>query len=229
MNCFEKKCDKELVEIIKNEETSRKDRNYAYEALFNRYKRCFDKNWYKLQLQMDKSRFIMSKEDDFYSDAYEAFLTAIDKVDLSKIENNNWKLIGYLDFYLRNVRSKIIKGIMKKESKVKSISYMNNINNDSSSEDISRVDSDVEMSYWVTEGYKTEPEYRYLIEEEEERCVISINKCLKKWTPFEREIFELLKSGKSKSDIATIKNITPSRVYLVTKSMKKDFKKYMEA
>ena len=152
-NNFKKMTDRELVTIIK----TTKDRtimNRAFNTILERYERQIHKNWLKLKAQLNGSSYVMSMESEYYSEAYEAFYNAIQKVDLNKIENDKWKLVGMSNWYLTNVRTKMINDIIKK-AKVKSITHMHDVNED----ETSAIDPDVEKAYWETEGYKNDPLY----------------------------------------------------------------------
>jgi len=186
-NEFNKLSDLELLLIIKNTNDSNVDYHYACEILLNRYLKQIHKHWWILQKQMNDIDLVKSMKEDFYDEAYEAFFIAIQKTDVSKIENDKWKFVGMLNWYLTNVRKKL-RRIMKKESVVKHMHNMSCEENENSNE----IDVDVEEAYQINDGYKNDPAYQYELSESENNCKKSIENCLKLWTEKERIIYKLL-------------------------------------
>ena len=129
-NDFKKMNDRRLVTIAKKDVVAER-KNKAVEVLLNRYERQLYKNWYRLRTEMNNSDLVLSIEDEYFEEAREAFFTAIQKVDLNKIENDNWKLVGMVNWYLLNVKTKLRKEILNK-AKVKSLNHMHNIAEDES-------------------------------------------------------------------------------------------------
>lgn len=219
MNEMLKMTDRELVSIRKTS-NSINERNWAGEILYKRYERQIHKNWLRLCAQMNNTPLIMSMQEDYYDEATEAFLTAIDKTDLNKIKDDDWKLVGMLNWYLANVRKKIIR-IAMKQGVVKSISHMKNI----SGEDSLACDPDVEESYWETVGYKTEPSYVLESKEKSARYLDVLDKCKSNWhkgSGIEIEILDRLQNKKTRQEIAQDLNLTTSKVYSIIKNMRKE-------
>ena len=216
-NDFIKMTDRDLVTIIK---TTDNDVifNKAFNVIFTRYERQIHKNWLKLRAQMNNSDLVNSIEDEFYSEAREAFYTAIQKVDLNKIENDKWKLVGMSNWYLTNVRTKMINEILKM-SKVKNLSHMHDVAEDESSS----IDPDVEIAYWEQEGYKDDPLYACEIQDREKRCLTAIENCKKtKWSDIELKIFDGLLNRQKKAEIAKTIGCNVSKVYSLSNKMRND-------
>lgn len=222
MNFYTKMNDRQLVTIAKK---SSSDAKKACEVLFKRYENQIHKNWLRLEAQLDHSDVIRSLKEDYYDEAYEAFLIAIQKVDLDRIENDDWKLVGMINWYLTNVRTKLIK-LALKSAKIKSINSMSAANN---GEECMTADPDVEEAYWNTQGYKNEPSYLCDVNERELRCKNALLFCKNKWSDEENKIFTLLESGLNRVEISRKLNINANKVYSTVNRMKEDLKKYLFA
>lgn len=214
---FTKMNDRELVTLIKT--TKNKEVfNRAFNAIFARYERQVHKNWFKLRAQMNNSDLVNSMEDEFYSEAREAFYTAIQKVDLDKIKNDKWKLVGMSNWYLTNVRTKMINEILKM-SKVKGLTHMHDVAEDESS----AIDPDVEIAYWEQEGYKDDPLYACEAQDREDRCLNAIENCKRnKWSDIELKIFEGLLKRQKKAEIAASIGCNVAKVYSLSNKMRDD-------
>ena len=160
---------------------------------------------------------VNSLKDDYYSEAEEVFLTAISKIDLSKVENDNFKCVGMLNWYLTNLRTKIIKTI-KKTPYTKSISMMSSSENP----DTMTIDSDVENAYWSNEGQKTEASYVLETNETQKLYEKIIAECKKYWTDTEKEVFEKMLEGKKKSEIIKSLNIESNEYNTSVRKIKND-------
>lgn len=215
--------DRELVSLIKSLENE--ENNYLYnlacEVLMGRYEQQIHKNWWKLRAQMNNSQIIDSLKEEYYSEAQEAFWTAIQKINLDKVRDDNWKCVGWIDFYLRNVRTKMIKDTLQK-GKIKSLTSMKE---EEGVDESLLVDPDVELAYWEDIGYKTEPSYAYEITEANEICANAVAYCRNGWDSYKNQIFDYLQEGKTRAEIAKIMGENPMKIYQVATNMKKDMKK----
>ena len=211
--------DRSLITLIKDPGTPRELFELASHVLVERYEKQIHKNWWVLQKQMNNSTLINSLKDEYYSEAWEAFWTAIQKIDISKIRDDKWKCVGYTDFYLRNVRTKFIKET-RKNGKLKSTSSM-----DTEDPDNLTVDSDVERAYWEQSGYRSEPGFAYENVETTQECQEAVRRCLDRWSPLERRIFYLLEEGESKVEIARKLEESSGKIYSAVNRMKRDLKK----
>ena len=210
----------DVIRLIKDPNTPPKDYNTAAEFLVKKYSPMIHKHWWTLQRQMDNSDLVNSLKDEYYSEAYEALFVAIQKVDLSKIYDENFKLMQLASWYITNVRTKFIKETRKK-AKIKTVSSMKAAENEA---DLT-VDPDVEVAYWESGGYKINPEYQVCeIQEGENICNKAIDACMQKWSAVEREIFKYLQKGTKKKKIANLLGLSPIKVYSYTTKMKQDMK-----
>lgn len=220
VNDFKKMKDAELLRILKAEDVTGQVRNDVMTTLYMRYNNQIHKNWHRLSSQCGNDNTILSMREEYYDAADEAFCVAISKIKLEKIKDDKFKCVGMVDWYLKNLRKKLKK--IHDEKKMEKST--NNMRNDSD-EIISAIDLDVEESWWRDDGYTSSPEYVVDVKVGEEICDSAINECMKKWSPFEREIFTLLEKGNSRAEIARIMNEKPIKVYNTTKSMKSDMVK----
>lgn len=213
---FEKLTDRELVTIRKTS-PSLEMRNLAGEALFIRYERQIHKHWQKLCNQLNRIPAVYAVQEDYYDEATEAFLNAIEKTDLSRIENDNWKFVSMFNWYLSNVRTKIIR-LVNKRGFIKSLNHMHLIADDDSSE----FDPDVEISFWESEGHKLDPSIILENKESFSNTNRAIDRCKTKWTTLEIEIFNRLQNNQPKQEIAKSLNLTSSKLYSVIRGLKHD-------
>lgn len=163
----------------------------------------------------------MSLKDDFYEEAQEVFMTVLSKVDPVKINaDEKWKFVGYFDFYLRNLRTKFHKDLMRRVE-IKSIDSMQKVNDDCNLE----IDLDVEEAYREQGGYMDEPDYIVERLEGERNCERAVKTCLEKWTPIQREIYNRLLAKKKKQDISKELNLSIPKLYTECNKMKHDMKR----
>lgn len=210
--------DIELLRIYNEPNVSLAKKNKVLSILWERYQPQIHKNWWKLQRQMNNLDTVNMMKDDYYDEATEAFLVAISKIDLSRVENDNFKCVGMLNWYLTNVRTKIIKKI-KKLPPTKSLSYMNSIDSDTN-----KVDSDVEESYWDNEGFMNDPSYALEKKIKDELYNKVISECQKKWGRIENIIFRELIDGKKKSEISKELDLSDKNIRIAVNRIKTDLK-----
>ena len=107
--------DRDLVIYIKSNKGTHREHDQALTALWKRYQNQIHNNWHYLARTLHSSDLIMSVKDDFYEEAQEVFMTVLSKVDPVKINaDEKWKFVGYFDFYLRNLRTKFHKDLMRR-------------------------------------------------------------------------------------------------------------------
>jgi hypothetical protein len=218
-NDLKKMKELDIIRLIKNPETSRRDYNTAIEFLLKRYDNMIHKHWWTLQRQLNKSTIVNSLKEEYYSRAYDAFLTAIQKVDLNRVYDDKFKLMQLLSWYLTNVRTTLIKNALKK-SKEKSMYSMNQFRDD----DTPTVDRDVEEAYQEQEGYMMDPAYALEVAEGEANCERAIKECMSKWDNQKKDIFRMLLEHKKKPEISKELGLKPSKVYMEVNKMKEDLK-----
>lgn len=213
--------DRDLVTLVKTLTPGSIEYERVCNVIVDRYEPQIHRNWWRLSASMNNSTIVQSMKEDYYLDAYEALWIAIQKIDLNEIKNDKWQAVGYIDFYLRNVRSRFAKEILRK-GKMKSVTGMKAGEGDDNSQ---VVDPDVEDAYWTNEGFRSEPAYSYEVTEAEERCSKAIDTCMEGWTDLEKKIYNYLQNGFTKAEIARITKEPAMRVYQLANTMKRDMKK----
>lgn len=218
-NDLKKMKELDIVRLLKDPNTSRKDYNLACEFLLKRYENMIHKHWWTLQKQMGRSDLVNAIKDEYYSRAYNAFLTVINKIDLNRVYDEKFKIMQLFSWYLTNVRTTLIKETLRK-SRVKSIYSSSQFRED----EMVSVDRDVEEAYYDLEGYTMDPAYALEIAESEENCDRAVKACMKRWSDIEKKIFALLLQHKKKAEISQILNMKASKVYTEIIKMKKELK-----
>ena len=150
-NDFLKLNDRQLITIIKNPEVSKQDYNNAFEVLFNRYEKQIHKIWWSLNRQFGGQGIVETVKDEYYSAAYEAFFKAVSEIKLEKIRDDNWKLVQYSSFYLRNVKNKLAKQIVK-NTNVRSTQNLVSMGFEEENSE-NRMDNETEEAYYNQEGF----------------------------------------------------------------------------
>lgn len=210
--------DRELITLIKNHSTTEREFQESYKVLLERYLNQIHKNWWRLKSSIHADSITNTFKDEYYCEAYEAFVTAVNRISLEKIRDDNWKLVGYLDFYLRNVRKNLTQEIFKLERE-RPLECDN--------DDSTRVSNlnEAETSYWETSGYLTNPEYAYLREEEVAIKKGIIEECAKKWNPQKYRVYKGMFEGKSSVETAKELSLTPTQIYGLKLRLKADVRK----
>ena len=213
--------DRDLVVYIKSNRGTHREHDQALTVLWKRYQNQIHNNWHLLCRTLQGSDLIMSMKDDFYEEAQEVFMTALSKVDPMKINaNEKWKFVGYFDFYLRNLRTKFHKDLMKRTN-IKSIDSMQKMSDDCNLE----IDLDVEEAYREQGGYMDEPDYVVERLEGERNCEQAVKRCLREWTSTQREIYRRLLNKEKKQNISKEMNLSIPKLYTECNKMKRDLKK----
>lgn len=211
--------DRQLVSIAQDK-SNRRLSNSATEVLVQRYQMQINKGWRILKKQFNDSALIRSYEDEYFSQAYEAIFTSISKIDLNKIYNDDWKLMQYNSFYLKNVRSAIIRQAFK-DSKNCSLDHVSATYNDN----IKGNDYEVEEAYQFQTGYKDNPEYVVIKKEEEDERMKVLKTRYNEWSDEKKFIFDQLMKGVSEKEIAAKLNKPRNYIYNKVTWLKKDLKK----
>lgn len=193
-------------------------KNKACKILLDRYEKQIHKNWWILTKQMKNSYNVLSIKEEYYSEALEYFYKAVLAVDMSKIENDSWKFVGYFNFYLRNLRTKLIKEIIK-DSAVKSL-YQKNESLTSSSLNINR---DVEMIAYQNNHDNNNLKFDPLEEAEKSETQLNCNKIIKNlydsWDSTKQQIFIGLRDGLTRIQIAEKLERKPGYISNIAKKM----------
>ena len=108
---FEEKTDYELfAQYIKNPDANSDDKREALSQLWKRYEALTHKMGHVLEARRAKGNFYGLETDTYYTDFYDAFLKAVDGLQLSKIKTDpkTWKFWIQYNGYLRSAnRDKI--------------------------------------------------------------------------------------------------------------------------
>lgn len=208
--------DRKLLYMLK--EGTEDQKNKACKILLDRYEKQIHKNWWILTKQMKNSYNVLSIKEEYYSEALEYFYKAVLAVDMSKIENDSWKFVGYFNFYLRNLRTKLIKEIIK-DSAVKSL-YQKNESLTSSSLNINR---DVEMIAYQNNHDNNNLKFDPLEEAEKSETQLNCNKIIKNlydsWDSTKQQIFIGLRDGLTRIQIAEKLERKPGYISNIAKKM----------
>lgn len=211
----------EQVSLFKNPTTDPGTRDILGKILYSKYESMIHKHWWKLQKQMNCSPEVMSIKDEYYGEATEAFFMAIEKVDLNKVYDKNFKLMQMASWYIGNVRIKWIKRLIKESKTTRPLNYLEV----QDLTDSLGPDPEAEKSYWTTEGYQTEPSYVYEQKESDQLCSQAVKACLSKWSPVQCQVFGWLKENKTKTEISGLCGLSLAQVGKLVKGMKNDLKK----
>lgn len=214
----------ELIKLFKNPATDPEDRNQIGAFLYQRYESMIHKHWWKLQKQMNNSPAVLAIKDEYYGDAIEAFFNAIEKVDLTKVYDEKFKLMQLASWYIGNVRIKWVKKLKKDSQYIRPL----NLLEVQDLTDSLGPDPEAEMAYWNSEGYLNEPSYAYERMDGEMKCRIALEKCFSKWTPQQREIFTWLKEKKTKTEISTLSGYNIAKLNKIIKGLKEDLETELE-
>lgn len=219
-NDFKSMKEIEVIRLIKNPETSKKVFNDACAFLIKKYEKTIHKAWWTFSKQMRESSLAESKKEEFYSRAYETIYTTILKVDLSRVYDDNFKLIQLVSLYLSNLRHTMINELLKES---RSIS-LETAYKDNDGEESTCTNSAIEYEYYEREGYKADPQY---IIETRENILIqnkAIKECLSKWSDLEKAVYKNIISKKTKKEISTEVGISLNELTRVTKKIKNDLR-----
>lgn len=210
--------DRELVSILKNSSTPAELKKELTEELWDRYSLLTHKNWNILRHQLNNSTLVLDVKEDYYSEAYVAFTKALKAIDLNKIENDEWKFLGYYRFYLKNVRAAFIRKLIKLyQNEVQFVIDEN-------------VDRELPVINMINENLSTQDPLLLLIKkEEEERCSRAVRNCLNKWNDKTKHIFKRKRDGAANNVIAEEVGVKPAAVTYYLKKIKKDLTKELEA
>jgi len=180
--------DRDLIyEIKNNQETSSKNRW----ILFKRYENLIHKHWHGLRNTLDNSRYVQDVKDDFYSDAFITFCSALDAINLDKVRDNKWKFLGYFGWYLSNQRNSSARRIIKKHQKETAIEIAVENPRSSRPKNIYITDSFDHLSSLSTEE-------EVIKNDESQRFWTALNRCKTKiWSSVESEIFDRREKGES--------------------------------
>lgn len=206
--------DRELIQRIKEAPAGGVVFNHLNNELFRRYEKQIHRNWYRLLNQLSHTDLVKNLKDEYYSEAYGAFYEAVLAVDVSKIKDNNWKFVGYLDFYLKNVRTSMCV-FAERYKDVKST----DVYEDDDGKSLDRV-ADL-ISYNRSE-FEADPAYIAAEVDESDKRKKLVETAYRNWPQQTRLIYDLWKAGYKKVEIAEALKIKDSVVYTTTDRIKKE-------
>lgn len=193
-------------------------RNEIMKEFLRRYNNQINKNWWILSRQFNHSSLVNSVKDEYYSEAIEALYTAVEKINLDKIRDDNWKLLQYSSFYIRNVRTRLIKKItrMAMERPLNNLAYYSG--GDETKEN--KIDPETEMKYESTEGYKNNPETIYIEKEISSKLNAIFSSHYANWDDTYRAVFDAIKVGDSKKVVAEKAGININKLARILRKIK---------
>lgn len=213
----------EILKILKDPTSSPDLYEAAGEYIFKKYEKMIHYHWHMLVKQLNNSVLVNNIKDEYYSEAREALFTAIQKVDVSKIYDENFKLMQMASWYIGNVRNKMCR-IVVQQASCKSTTSIADLEEDGGL----ALDPDVEMSWWSRNSEYYDPAVICVNTLREEECQIALQKCIDHWDDNHKKVFRYLQEKKSKNEIAEELEISPMRVYGIIRDCKADVKKALE-
>lgn len=214
----------EIIKIINDPQSSESDYQSAANYLIKKYENQIHKHWWTLQKQLYATGMTELYKEEYYDEAYDALLKAIKKVDPSRVYDTKFKLVQLANWYLSNVRKKIRKKCFRELGREKALNSMSRRYID---DDTPLIDPDVERAYNESEGYKNDPFYLLNEKESTYRCQKALEKSLKDWNETETQVYEYLREGVTKKEIAERLGTTTTTVYGIIKRMKKTLTDYL--
>lgn len=214
---FKKMSELDVIRLAKNENVSERVRDAARAFLYKKYEEMIHRHWWLLQKSLNESDLVNNAKEEYYSEAQIAFFNALEKVDLSKIYDENFKLMQLASWYIGNSRKKVASEIVNKRARERSLLSV------SDSEEVGTfTDPEIEFSEWEENGYKQSPEYLCELHDSEKRCNSVVEKYLKIWDPLKVEIFRRRKLKESRVEISEALNIPITKIYKCLKEMYND-------
>lgn len=214
----------DIIKVIKDPNTPRGIFNKACEYLIKKYEKTIHKAWWTFSRQMGGTPLVESRKDEFYSRAYEVVYNTILKVDLSRVYNDNFKLIQLVSLYLSNLRHTMINELSKEGRNISIETICNQ-----EGEESPYVSSFIELAYYEREGYKQNPQYLVEVNENLSEYKKAIKECLSKWDPKEKAVYRGIISSKTKKEISSEIRISTNEVNNITKKVKSDLKRALIA
>lgn len=215
----------EIIKIIKDINTPRGIFNEACAYLIKKYEKTIHKAWWTLNRQMGGTPLVESKKEDFYDRAYEVVYNTILKVDLSRVYNDDFKLIQLVSLYLSNLRHTMLNEIIK-EGKNRPIEI---VYKDKDGEESSYASSVIEYVYYEKEGYKEDPQYIMEVNENLSKYHLAVKECFSKWNTHEKAVYKGILDSKTKKEISSEIKISTNEVNSITKKVKSDLKRTLLA
>lgn len=214
---FKNLSDRELITKIKESKTGGREFNLLNNELFRRYENQIHKNWHRLKNQMSHTDVIKSLKDEYYAEAYEAFYNALLAVDLKEVRDDKWQFVGYLDFYLKNVRTRLCNQA-EKNGKTNTLDALEE-------EEDKSLDRVVDFMCYRRTGYDEDPSNEVVENDLTDKRRRIVEEAYADWDKTARVIYKLWERGYRKVEIAEALGIKDSIVYTTTERIKKDLQK----
>jgi len=209
--------DRQMVTAIKSAPGTKYSADLTY-ALYHRYINFVHKHWHALSKALNASHLVQDVKDDFYSESYVSFTKALNAVDINKIQNNNWKFLGYYGFYLSNQRKTFAKRIIQK--------YHTETPLEISEPDGSKT---VLLSDIVDAGTVLSAEETVIEDDNRRRFWSGLSYCKKiVWGDVERRIFEMRERGESIRTICGELDMPPWKYNKILDTMKQQLERAIE-
>jgi hypothetical protein len=207
---FNAMTDMDLVIGIKTSQDKDQVKDMVH-VLYTRYMNFIHKHWHALSRQLNTSHLVQDIKEDFYSESYVSFSKALAAVDLSKIQNDKWKFLGYFGFYLSNQRNTFAKRIIKKYQAETPIEVAPNVDGDHT----------IYLSDISKKGSVSSAEETFMKEHQREQFWAGLNRCKDElWSEVEKTIFDMREKGKSIKAICSELGMSPWKCNKILNRMK---------
>lgn len=216
--CYTYMSDRQLVTEIKKGDQEEQIKEMM-QVLYLRYMNFIHKHWHALSRQLNGSQLVQDVKDDFYSESYLSFTRALDAVDLAKIQNDNWKFLGYFGFYLSNQRNTFAKRLIQKYQEETAIELPEAFGENKT----------IYLSDISEKGTVSSAEDTFLQDDHRRRFWSGLDYCKTKlWTDIEVKIFNMREKGESIKTICNEVSISPWRYSKILTTMKNQLEKAVE-
>lgn len=213
--------DRQMVIAIKSAPGTKYAADLTY-ALYCRYSNFVHKHWHALSRALNASHLVQDVKDDFYSESYVSFTKALNAIDTSKIQNNNWKFLGYFGFYLSNQRKTFAKKIIQKYHTETPLEVPEASGTDG--------DKTVLLSDIVDAGTVSSAEDTFIEDDTRRRFWSGLSYCKEAvWGDVEKRIFAMREKGESIRTICGELGMSPWKYNKILGTMKQQLEHAIES
>jgi hypothetical protein len=213
--------DRQIVTAIKSAPGTTYAADLTY-ALYCRYNNFVHKHWHALSRALNASHLVQDVKDDFYSESYVSFTKALNAIDITKIQNNNWKFLGYFGFYLSNQRKTFAKHIIQKYHVETPLEVPEASGTGG--------DKTVLLSDIVDAGTVSSAEDTFIEDDSRRRFWSGLSYCKEEvWGDIEKYIFEMREKGESIRTICGKLDMSPWKYNKILDSMKQQLERAIES
>lgn len=211
--------DRQIVIAIKSDPNTPYTRDLTYE-LYQRYINFVHKHWYSLSKTLNSSYLVQDIKEDFYGESYVSFTKALAAINIDKIQDNNWKFLGYFGFYLSNQRKLFAKKIIQKYQAETSIEISETTNTE---------DRPIFLSDVSEAGIVSSAEDTFIEDDKKRRFWSGLSYCKEKlWGDVEKRIFTMRESGKPIRRICEELDMSPWKYNKILDTMKNQLQQAIE-